>query len=466
MPVSALYKPPAPTPCKPLRGLRLLRLFWSRNVLDLIPEDFFNSPMERICFTRRPCYLVNCPKLVNEVLVEKRLFFPKSDVMVDTLRPVIGDSTIIASGPKWEEQREMIAPVFSHIGVRSSYKHIQDACTEFLAHLDQVAKFDKVFSLQEEMSRLTADILFRTIFTHPIDSIRARKVFSLAMHYQSITTTWARKMILRGAPGETKRAMPKQAIALRDQIRLSLRELVDEHTADRHGQHDDMCQRLMDARHPQTGMPFSKEQLVDHIATFFLAGHETTSAVLNWAFFILSERPDYTERIRRETDNVTSGEVIEYKHLPRLKFTRNVFRETTRLYPPIAFLTRMASEETQVGDHKVAQGSLIIISPWVAHRHRTYWNNPDYFDPDRFERNDDPMTRAFMPFGIGPRVCAGASFATVEATLLLARLTRYYSFKTINSEEVYPETGISLRSASEIKCKLIKRGHVSEYQAQ
>ncbi|WNZ53733.1 cytochrome P450 (plasmid) [Microbulbifer sp. MKSA007] len=461
MPEPILYRPPAPTPCKPLRGLRLFRVFWARNVLNLIPEEFFNSPMERVYFTRRPCFLVNAPDLVNEVLVEKRLSFPKSDVMVDTLKPVIGESTIIASGPKWEEQREMIAPVFSHVGVRSAFKHIQDACNEFLAYLDKAAEFGKSISLRDEMSRLTADIIFRTIFSHPIDSVRARKVFTQAMQYQAITTTWARKMILRGTGEGPNRPMPKEAEILRDEIRLLLTDLVDEHTADRFGQHDDMCQRLLDARHPQTGLPFSKEQLVDHIATFFLAGHETTSAVLNWAFFILSQRPDYSERIRRETDSVTNGEVLEYKHLSKLRFTRNIFRETTRLYPPIAFLSRMAVEETTIGGHKIPRGALIIISPWIVHRHRSYWHHPDHFDPDRFERDDDPMTGAYMPFGIGPRVCAGASFSTVEATSVLAGVTRHYNFKAEKPEEVFPETGIALRSQSEIRCKLIKRSHMT-----
>ncbi|KZL22581.1 cytochrome P450 [Pseudovibrio sp. Ad37] len=462
MPDSILYKPPAPTPCKPLRGLRLFRVFWARNVLTLIPGEFFNSPMERIYFTRRPCFLVNAPDLVNEVLVEKRLSFPKSDVMVDTLKPVIGESTILVSGPKWEEQREMIAPVFSHVSIRGACKHVQSACTQFLSFLDQMSQLGKTISLRDEMNRLTADIIFRTIFSHPVDNDRARMVFSLSSRYQSITTTWARKMILRGTPDAPKTPMPKEAGLLRNELRLLLRELVEEHTANRFGQHNDMCQRLLDVRHPQTGQPLSKEQLVDHIATFFLAGHETTSAILNWAFFILSQRPDYSERIRRETDNVTNGENIEYRHISKLTFTRDVFRETMRLYPPIAFMTRMAEEDSTIGGHKIPRGALIIISPWIVHRHRSYWNNPDHFDPDRFERADDPMTSAFIPFGVGPRVCAGASFATVQAIVLLARLTRFYSFKVMKPDEVFPESGIALRARSELRCKLIKRHHMAQ----
>ena len=462
MPDTILFRPPAPMPCKPLRGLRLLRVFWARDVLTLIPEEFYNSPMERIYFTRRPCFLVNAPDLVNEVLVEKRLSFPKSDVMVDSLKPVIGESTILVSGSRWEEQREMIAPVFSHVSIRSAYQHIQEACTQFLSYLDQMAERGKSISLRDEMSRLTADIIFRTIFSHPVDTDQARQVFSLVTRYQSITTTWARKMILRGMPDSPKTPMPKEAETLRGELRRVLRNLVDEHTQNRSGQHDDMCQRLLDARHPQTGLPLSKEHLVDHIATFFLAGYETTSAILNWAFFILSQRPDYCERIRRETDNITNGESIEYQHISKLSFTRSIFRETMRLYPPIAFLTRMAEEDSTIGGHEIPRGALVIISPWIVHRHKSYWNHPDYFDPDRFERDDDPMIGAYMPFGVGPRVCAGASFATVEAIALLARLTRFYSFRVIKPEEVFPESGIALRSRSEIRCKLVKRDHLAD----
>ncbi|GHB42581.1 cytochrome P450 [Pseudovibrio japonicus] len=456
-----LYRPPAPIPCKPLRGLRLLRIFWSRNVLDLIPEELFNTPIQRIPAIRRPCYLVNSPDLANQVLIEMRMSFPKSYVMVDTLMPVVGESTMTTSGSTWDEQREMIAPASSHVSVRAAYAHVEAACNEFLSYLDGVAESGKSICLRDEMDQLTADIIFRSIFSHPMDNLRGRRVFELARQYQTVTSSWVRKTVLRGTSDKPKWPMPKEAQLLRDEIRRLLSELVDEYTADRFGQHDDLCQRLLDARHPQSGLPFNRGQLVDHIATFCLAGHQTTSSALTWAFFILSQRPDYTEHIRRETDEVTSGENLDYTHVSRLVFTRNIFREALRLYPPIAFISRMATEETMLGGQKIPRGALIIISPWVVHRHRAYWNHPDYFDPDRFERDDDPMPGAYMPFGVGPRVCTGASLAMVEGTAMLAGLSRHFTFKAEAPEKVFPEVAITLRPQSEIMCTLTKRDHMA-----
>ncbi len=207
--------------------------------------------MQRIYALRRPCYIVNAPDLINQVLIEMRMSFPKSYVMVDTLMPVVGETT---SGTKPDEQREMIAPTPSHLSVRSAYKHVEEACNEFLSYLDGVAESGRSICLRDEMDQLTADIIFRSIFSHPMDNLRGRRVFELARQYQSVTSAWVRKTVLRGRSDKPKWPMPKEAQLLRDEIRRLLSELVDEYTTDQFGKHDDLCQRLLDTRHPQSGL--------------------------------------------------------------------------------------------------------------------------------------------------------------------------------------------------------------------
>ena len=177
------------------------------------------------------------------------------------------------------------------------------------------------------------------------------------------------------------------------------------------------------ARDPD-GAGFSREELIDQLGVMFLAGHETSASALTWAFYILANRPDIVGRIREEVNRVAGAGPIQFEHIKALAFTRNVFRETVRLYPPITFLPRVALENTQIGGRKIPRGALVIVAPWVLHRHRAYWAEPDVFDPDRFlpEREAGMTSGAYIPFGIGPRVCAGAAFAQVEACLIIASL--------------------------------------------
>jgi cytochrome P450 len=137
---------------------------------------------------------------------------------------------------------------------------------------------------------------------------------------------------------------------------------------------------------------------------------------------------------------------------------RNVFRETLRLYPPITFLPRVANEATRIGDYPVKKGALIMVAPWVLHRHQAYWRDPHLFDPDRFlpEREAEMTTGAYIPFGIGPRVCAGAAFAQVEAVLLIARLFRHFDFHIEAPGDVRPAARLTTRPARQVMCRVTR----------
>jgi cytochrome P450 len=238
-----------------------------------------------------------------------------------------------------------------------------------------------------------------------------------------------------------------------------LGELLDTHLLADGRSFDDIASAVIAARDDLGGRAFTREELIDQLGVLFLAGHETSASVLTWVFFILATQPQVVARMRAEIDAVVGDGEVEFEHTKRLVFVRNVFRETLRLYPPITFLPRIANERTMIGDYPVKRGALVMIAPWTLHRHVDYWRNPDEFDPDRFlpEREAELTPGAYIPFGLGPRICAGAAFATIEATLLIARLFRRFDFHVRDAEKVRPAARLTTRPAEQIMCTVARR---------
>jgi len=216
---------------------------------------------------------------------------------------------------------------------------------------------------------------------------------------------------------------------------------------------DDIAGAVLEARDTDTGAPFTREELIDQLGVFFLAGHETTASSLTWAFFILSQRPDVVARLRAEVAQVVGDGPVRLEHTKRLPTVRNVFREVLRLYPPITFLPRVAARDTAIGDRRVPRGTMLMIAPWSIHRHERLWPAPDRFDPDRFlpEREAAQAPGSYLPFGAGPRVCVGAAFATIETALILARLVRRFDFAASDPAAVRPYARLTTRPAAEIR---------------
>jgi len=185
----------------------------------------------------------------------------------------------------------------------------------------------------------------------------------------------------------------------------------------------DLFDLLLRARDPETGQGFSHEQLRDQIATMILAGHETTAVTLFWSLVLLAGAPDEQRRVADEARGVAIAPDNAMDVMPRLVRTRAVISEALRLYPPAFTLVREAIGPDRAGTIDIPRSSVLMIAPWVLHRHRRYWRDPDAFDPSRFLPDQPPPPRfAYLPFGAGPRVCVGAQFALAEATLVLAML--------------------------------------------
>ncbi len=426
------------------------------DLLSLLPAAAYRMDVGKLGYSRRTILLINQPDICRSILTDPTGIYPKNDLMVGALAPLVGDSIFVSSGDTWRRQRDMVDPAFSHMRINTAFASMTAAVDDYEARLDSEGETPR--SLDLAMSELTADIICRTVFSTPLESGTAREVFdAFTIFEREVAQVELRRLIFE--PAFTPVPQPEPVLAACERIRKHLGEMVDRHGSSNACPQQDIARAVIEARDANTGEGFSRKELIDQLGVFFLAGHETTASVLTWAFYILATQPDVLTRVRDEVATNIGDGPIEFEQLKKLPFTRNVFRETLRLYPPITFIPRLAAEDTTIGRYKVKRGAMIMISPWTMHRHHDHWANPHAFDPDRFstERQSELTPGTYLPFGVGPRVCVGKAFATIEATLILARLARRYDFSVIDPQHVRPIARLTTRPAEQIMCRVTRR---------
>lgn len=453
-----MYAPPRTKSLPALAAL--LRCLWrgDGDLLGLLPAAAYRMDIGPLGYSRRSTVIVNDPELVLHVLKDPEGIFPKSDLMVGALEPLVGDSIFVSAGARWRRQREMIDPAFSHIRLNRAFTAMQAAVDAYETYLDRCAETGAALSLDLAMSHLTADIITRTVFSMPLASRIAHDVFAdFAEFERHVAHVKILRLIFDPAFHPVEQPDAVRAACAR--IRRHLGELIDTHLA-AGADFNDIASAVIGARDTETATPFGREELIDQLGVFFLAGHETTASVLIWVFYILSQRPDIAEKVRAEVDAIVGSGEVGFEHTRRLAYTRQVFRETLRLYPPITFLPRVAMAATTLGGRRIKRGALVMIAPWVIHRHHAYWPDPDVFDPDRFapEREKDIRHGTFLPFGLGPRICVGAAFAQTESALILARLLRRFDFAPLAPDSVRPAARLTTRPAEQVMVRVTRRG--------
>lgn len=420
------------------------------DLIGLMPATAYQDDMGPLGYSRRSIVIVNDPALTKPILADSGDIFPKNDLMVGALAPLVGNSMFVSSGTTWRRQRAMIDPAFSHMRLAKAFPAMDGAVDDFESRLDAMAASGETMSLDLAMGQLTADIICRTVFSASLANETARDVFESFAFFER---TVAHVEVMRLIFGKPFDAIPQRpdVLAACARIRGHIGDLLDRHL-EAGASFDDIAARVIDARDLATDTRFTREELIDQLGVFFLAGHETTASALTWAVFIAGVRPEVATRIRDEVTQIAGDGPLSFEHVKRLTYTRNVFKEALRLYPPITFIPRVANQATMIGNKKIKRGTMVMISPWAIHRHQSLWPDPDAFDPDRFSpgRENQIVAGSYIPFGSGPRVCVGAAFATTEATLILARLMRRFLFEVIDPNKVRPIARLTTRPAQEV----------------
>ena len=452
------YVPPRPGTLSAVTALLRAALNGDGDLLSLLPTAAYRVPIGPLGYSRRQILIVNEPGLVRHVLSDPDGIFPKSDLMVNALAPLIGDSIFVSSGATWQRQRRMIDPALTGMRVTRAYPAMQAGTEAGLETLLGHAASGEAFSLDLFTSHLTADIICRTVFSTGLETHAAHEVFGAFTEFErSVAQVEIRRLIMDRA--WTQVPQRESVLAACATIRRHLGELVDTHLADggagAGASFDDIAAQVAAARGLE-GEAFTREELIDQLGVLFLAGHETSASALTWVFYLLAMQPHWVARVRREVASVAGDGPIGIEHTRAMPSLRNVFRETLRLYPPITFLPRVALEATRLGERRVRRGALVMVAPWVLHRHEAYWREPAVFDPDRFlpERDGEMTAGAYIPFGLGPRVCAGAAFATTEAVLLIAELVRAFDWHVEQPGRVRPAARLTTRPMHQVMVRV------------
>jgi cytochrome P450 len=379
-------------------------------------------------------FILNTPDAIRHVLVDNYENYSRTPAGFRVLRPMLGEGLLIAEGRAWKHQRRTLAPAFTPRAVATLIPHMVAVTDETVASLQGLS--GGPVDLREIMQRMTLEIAGRTMFSFGMERHGATLRDFVMEYGGQLARPYFLDLVL-------PRDWPSPRDFARARFRKRWTRFVGMLMAERRaaGKQEgaparDLFDLMNAARDPETNEAFNEVQLGDEIATMILAGHETTATALFWSLYLLALDPEAQEQLAAEARQVgANGE----PDLDRLKFTRAVVDETMRLYPPAFLIARSAAGADAIAGMPVRKNDVIVIAPWLLHRHEKLWREPNAFIPERFMPPATPPDRfAYLPFGVGARVCIGAHFALVEATLALARIIAAFRVTLLDREPVMP----------------------------
>jgi cytochrome P450 len=431
---------------------RHLRLFRS-DILSAQPARLYRAWMAEYRTPFFESYLVNDPSLLRLVLQQRPGDFPKSDRIAEGLRPLLGRSVFLTNGEEWTRQRRIIDPAFEGGRLRQSFPAMLAAGQAAAARLRAGP-----VEIEAAASHAAADVIFRSLFSIPVEDRLAAAVFASFRDYQRaqpIVNLAALVPLPRWMPRGHSRRTRRSAARIRGLIAdlVALRQArIAEGSAP-----DDLATKIMTTPDPETGRRFDAGEMVDQVAIFFLAGHETSASALAWALYLLATHPAAQDRAADEARAFMAAP--DFAGLSRLRFLRDAFREALRLYPPVPMMVRQAARPECFRRRQVAKGAQVVLSPWHLHRHVRLWDDPDAFDPDRYGTANGRagLRDAYLPFSAGPRVCPGAGFAMIEGPLLLACLLAAWRVRPVRGRVPVPVAHLTVRARDGIHLRLEPR---------
>jgi cytochrome P450 len=435
-----------------------LKLFRA-DILSAQPARLYRAWMAEFRTPFFRSYLCNDPELVDLILKKRSSDFPKSDRVREGLAPLLGNSVFLTNGEAWERQRRIIDPAFEGGRLRDTFPAMWDAGQACVDRLRALADGTPI-EIESETSHAAADVIFRTLFSIPIKNKIAGAVFAEFRDHQRaqpLVNLAALLPMPRWMPRLHSRATKRTAKTIRGLITQLTQTRVEEIKSGTAP--DDLATKIMTTPDPETGAVFGTDEMVDQVAIFFLAGHETSASALAWSLYLLASHPEWQARIAIEASEVLSEENPYFSMISKLKLTRSVFRETMRLYPPVPMFVREAACPETFRNRPVKKGAQVVVSPWHLHRHERLWDQPDAFDPARFETENGKtcLREAYIPFSTGPRVCPGAGFAMAEGPLILAMIVRAFKITAVSERPAVPVAHLTVRAKNGIWLRLTPR---------
>ena len=411
----------------------------------------------------RTVHLISHPYLARQVLVREKEAFFKIQEGTDKkigLGLVLGEGLLTnRDHDSWFARRRILQPVFHRGRIATMVDEMVAAGRTMLSRWEEIYTPEDVFDVHEEMMRVTLNIINRTMFG--ADVTREAGTVGTAM---TVLTRYA--FAQAGNPFSIPPWVPTrrnrefyQALQTIDSVVLGLiraRQAARERGEQPRG---DLLDMLLDAEDAETGERMTDQQVLDEVKTVFAAGHETTANALTWTWLLLCEHPEAGEKLKAELDAVLGGRQPTSADLSNLPYTRQVFEEALRLYPPVPALVRRVVRPTTLGNYEIRAASRILISIYNIHRHPEFWPRPTSFEPERFspERKASQHDLAYIPFGAGQHKCIGNNFALIEGTLLLAMVAQRYEFVLVAGRPVEREVAVTMRPREGLYVRLRPR---------
>jgi cytochrome P450 len=450
----ALSRPPGPRGL-PVVGTSFMAssdstrtlLRWARDYGDVVYYRFFNLHV----------YVLFHPQHVEQVLLGKTGNFVKG--ITSRANPeLFGNGLLTSDGDFWRRQRKLSNPAFH----RESLARYADITVEEAARLMDGWSNGEKRNIHNDMMNVTLRIVLRSLFGSELGE--SMRVIEPALDIIMVSSSGFHSIAFYlGIPTPTRKrhflAVQKLNEVVYGLIARGREKLnAEENSPQAVGGAKDLLTLLLTAR-DDDGNSMSDQQLRDEVITLLLAGHETTALNLSWTWYLLAQHPEVEEKLHAELDRVLGGRSPSASDLPKLQYTDRVIRETLRLYPPAWRVFRRTEEPFQAGDYLLPAGSNIVLSQWVTQRDPRWFSEPDRFHPDRWsEEAAAKLPRfAYFPFGGGPRVCIGAGFAMMEATLLLATVAQRFRMRLAPNQRIKPLASITLRPKNGIHVELQER---------
>lgn len=448
MTMAADYSPPLITPPtvsspeQPLSTLRFLAAM-IRNPLEAWPRSVCETSMVVQNVAGEPIAFVADPELLKFIFAPDTELFAKNPLERRLYGPLMGDSLLTSHGAQWRWQRRTTAPLFRHVELFSQVPQMGQAAERILAKW-RASGASSVQPIDPVMMRATFEVVATALLPEESDFEKSN-IERWTSDFLA-GATWDMVYAILGAPSWMPHPRRRKAQAGARNIRRAIGSLI-ERRRNRSQPGTDLLGRLLTATDPASGQPMSHEHVLDNVIGFMLAGHETTYSALTWALYLLALHPEWQTRVRREVADVTGGQPVTADHLGKLALCQQVLKETMRLYPPAPLLSRVCTRDIRLGGRDFKAGTMFFVPVYAIHRHRRLWRDADAFDPSRFEPDMDAgrPRYAYLPWGAGPRICIGAAFSLIEATVILATMAQRAWFDPVDRQVPIPQARITLR---------------------
>ena len=432
------FEPPAPEPhLKRLRLTELLATVW-RNPVEAWSRIHFEQMIVPERYLLGDMILINDPAAIGRVLIENAANYRKDQLQKRIMGPAFRDSLLVAEKECWKRQRQIAAPIFTHRAVASYAPEFRAAVQELIARWRELPP-ESVIDVAQEMSRLSLDVLVRTIFPEGLGEARDDVLHNMRLYFDSFGRVDA--LDLFGVPEFIPRRRKMESRSAQiffdnavSRLLSDRRRILATHPAQAP---NDLLTALLQAQIDTSGPRLSESAVRANVVSFIAAGHETTANVVTWTLYLLSQSPYWQRRVAEEAITESECRTI----------TRATIDEALRLYPPIVAMSRQAIDADTLAGHWIRRGTVVIIAPYVLHRHARLWDRPKAFCPARFLPDAKRSIKkfAYLPFGAGPRTCIGSSFALLQATIVISEIVKSFNFEIEAGYRVWPLQRVTLR---------------------